>query len=277
MTGRLEGRTAVITGGASGLGRACAERFGEEGANVVIGDLLEARAREVIAAIEASGGRAVFVRTDTTREADNDALADAAVREFGRIDVVVPAAGVAHGTYTTDDAAHDSARFDEWARDPLRGSFIYAPLEEWERVIDINLHGVMLTLRATLRRIVEQGGNASIITIASILAKQPAGIQSAAYSVAKAGVWMLTKSMARELAPLGIRVNAIGPGFFETSMTQAIRDDETRNQMTLQFIPMGRMGDPRELANTALFLASDESSYFTGQILFPDGGFLPGL
>ena len=275
MAGRLDGKIAVITGAASGLGRACAERFAEEGARVVVADLLADEGREVAASLEALGGAGVFVQTNTTREADNEALADAAVDAYGQIDIVIPAAGVAHSTYVTNDPDHDTEHILASGQDPVGHSFIYQPLEQWEHVLDVNLHGVMLTLRSTVRRIIDGGQPASIITLASILAKHPQGLGSAAYSVSKAGVWMLTKAMARDLAPMGIRVNSIGPGFFKTSMTAAISGHEELNQRTIEMIPMRRMGETRELANTALFLASDESSYFTGQLLHPDGGFLP--
>ena len=275
MTDRLDGKVAVITGAANGLGLACAERFAEEGAAIVVGDLLANAGQEVARAIGAAGGKAIAVQLDTTKEADNERLAEAAVSEFGRIDIVIPAAGVASPGYVTNEDEANAEKQRAAAEDPLGHSFIYQPVEMWDQVLDVNLHGVMLTLRSTLRRMIERGEGGVVVTIASILAKLPVGAPSAPYSVSKAGVWMLTKSMAPELAKHGIRINAIGPGFFETSMTASIRSDETALQQSLTAVPMGRMGHPRELANTALFLASDESSYFTGQLLIPDGGWLP--
>ncbi len=275
MSGRLEGKRTVITGAANGLGRACAERFAEEGASVVVADLLADGAEEAAEAIRAVGGTAVPAQVDTRDDASNAALAARAVEAFGGIDIVIPAAGVAHPGYVTNDLANNAERQRAASEDPLGNSFIYQPVEMWDFVVDVNLTGVMLTLRHTLRPMIEAGQGGAVVTIASILAKLPTGAPSAAYSVAKAGVWMLTKSMAPELAKHGIRINAIGPGFFETSMTAVIRSDEEIQQAALAQVPMGRMGTPRELANTALFLAGDESSYFTGQLLIPDGGWLP--
>lgn len=275
MAGRLDGKRALITGAASGLGRACAERFAEEGAAIVAADLLGERAEELASAIRAGGGRAVAAQADTRRDADNAALAARAVEAFGGIDIVVPAAGVAHAGYVTDDLAGNAERQAETAADQLGHSFVYAPLEAWDYVMDVNLTGVMLTLRHALRPMIEAGAGGAVVTISSILARLPVGAAQTPYQVAKAGVWMLTKSMAPELAKHGIRINAIGPGFFETSMTAVIRSDEEAEQAALAQVPMGRMGTPRELADTALFLAGEESSYFTGQLLIPDGGWLP--
>jgi len=139
-------------------------------------------------------------------------------------------------------------------------------------VLDVNLTGTFLALQSAARRMLDTGRRGSMITIASIAAKVPeAGTPS--YGVSKAGVWMLTKQAARALAPAGIRVNAIGPGFIETNMTRIVHEIPEAEERIMANIPMGRMGTPREIANTALFLASDESSYFTGEILHPDGGF----
>lgn len=275
MSGRLDGKRAVITGAANGLGRACAERFAEEGASIVVADLLADGAEEVAEAIRAAGGTAVAAQVDTRRDESNAALAARAVEAFGGIDIVIPAAGVAHPGYVTNDVQSNAEHLAAFAEDPLGHSFIYQPLEMWDYVMDVNFTGVLLTLRHTLRPMIEAGEGGAVVTIASILAKLPVGASSAAYQVAKAGVWMLTKSMAPELAKHDIRINAIGPGYFETSMTEMLRLDEATEQAVLGMVPLGRMGTPRELANTALFLASEESSYFTGQLLIPDGGWFP--
>jgi 3-oxoacyl-[acyl-carrier protein] reductase len=142
-------------------------------------------------------------------------------------------------------------------------------------VIDVNLTGTFLAVQAAARHMVGAGTGGSIVTIASVAAKHPeAG--PVAYAVSKSGVWMLTKHAARSLGPRGIRVNAIGPGFIDTNMTKLIGELPMVKDQFLASLPLGRFGTPEEVASTALFLASDESSYFTGEILHPDGGFFTG-
>ncbi len=262
---RLEGRVAVITGGASGLGRATARRFAEEGADVVLADLNPDRGAEAKREIEASfNRRAVFVRCDVGREEDIDSLVRRAVDEFGHIDCLLAAAGVSSAQYVSGEVR-------EFNADPTANHLINKPVADWERVLKINLTGVMLTDRAVARHMIAKGIKGSIINIASIAAR--VALPGAAdYNVSKAGVEMLTQVLAMELVEHGIRVNAIGPGFIETPMTQAFRDDPEGRQRIMALTPMGRLGQPLEIANTALFLASDESSYFTGQTLFPGGG-----
>jgi NAD(P)-dependent dehydrogenase (short-subunit alcohol dehydrogenase family) len=272
--GRLDGKVAVVTGGANGIGRACCERFAEEGADLVVADLLEDAAAETIAAVERHGRKAVFVRTDATSRPDNVAAMDAAVDTFGGLDVLVTAAGVSHQGYRSGDPATSMSALGS-GLDPARRndpalSFLDVTTEGWQFVLDVNLTGTFLAVQEAARRMVERGTGGAIVTIASIAAKLPeAG--TPAYGVSKAGVWMLTKKAAAVLASRGIRVNAIGPGFIETNMTAIIKEIGAE-QRYLDMIPMRRMGTPREIANTALFLASDEASYFTGELLHPDGG-----
>ncbi len=266
MVGRLEGKVAIVTGGASGIGRASALRFAEEGARIVIGDLDEARGAEVVAELKALGTQASFLRTDTSVEADCDALADEAVRLYGKLDVLLAAAGISHALYVSGSEPQE-------ARGGPTG-ILGKPTEYWEKVLNVNLTGVMMTDRAAARKMIENGGG-SIINIASGAAKIPIS-GAAEYSVSKAGVWMLTKVLALEVAQHQIRVNAIGPGFIETPMTASLRADEQRRQAIINSVPLRRLGQPEDIANTALFLASDESSYFTGEILFPDGGLFTG-
>lgn len=271
---RLEGQVAVITGGANGLGRACAVRFAEEGADIVIGDILADAAATTVAMVEAVGRRAVSVHCDATSPAHNEALAQAAVDTFGRLDVLVTAAGVSSANYVSGDTAAITRRiYDEGAiaLDPAH-RFTQVPLEEWNRVFEINTTGTMLAMQSAVRRMLALGTRGSIITIASIAGKHPdAG--PLPYCVSKSAVVMLTKHTARQLAGAGIRVNAIGPGFIETNMTAPLNEVPELGKRMLEGVPMGRMGVPLEIANTALFLASAESSYFTGEILHPDGGF----
>jgi NAD(P)-dependent dehydrogenase (short-subunit alcohol dehydrogenase family) len=272
---RLENKVAVVTGGGNGIGRACCVRFAEEGADVVVADVLDGPGAETVAAVEAAGRKAVFVRADATSAADNDTVMQAAVDTFGGLDIVVTAAGISHAGYRSDaDLQSELERVasgQSFADDPAR-SFAELPFEEWRQVLEVNLTGTFLALQSAARRMLDTGRRGSMITIASIAAKVPeAGTPS--YGVSKAGVWMLTKQAARALAPAGIRVNAIGPGFIETNMTRILHEIPEAEERIMANIPMGRMGTPREIANTALFLASDESSYFTGEILHPDGGF----
>ncbi len=271
---RLDGKVAVVTGGGNGIGRACCARFAEEGADVVVADVLDDGGAATVAAVEAHGRKAVFVHADATSAADNEAVVRAAVETFGGVDVVVTAAGISHAAYRSGDVMSDLERLAEAGGmevDPAR-AFVDTPFDDWQRVLDVNLTGTFLTVQAAARAMLDAGRGGSIVTLASIAAKQPeAG--PIVYAVSKAGVWMLTKSAARSLAPAGIRVNAIGPGYIDTNMTAIIREIPDAESLVLAQVPMGRMGTPQEVAAAALFLASDESSYFTGEILHPDGGY----
>jgi NAD(P)-dependent dehydrogenase (short-subunit alcohol dehydrogenase family) len=270
--GRLDSKVAVVTGGGNGIGRACCERFAAEGADVVVADVLEGPSLEVVAAVEALGRRAVFHQLDATSPAQNEAAMQRAVDELGGLHVVVTSAGISGKGYVSDgDTSAAVSRITENAgalADPVT-SFTEFPLDDWQAVLDVNLTGTLLAIQSAARRM---SSGASIITLASIAAKQPeAGTPS--YSVSKAAVWMLTKFAARSLAPAGIRVNAIGPGFIETNMTAVVRAIPQLQDRFLPQVPMGRMGTPAEIASTALFLASDEASYTTGEIFHVDGGF----
>lgn len=271
MAGRLDGRVAVVTGGANGIGRACCVRFAEEGADVAVADILDTA--ETIALVKERGREALSCHLDATSRADNEAMAQSAKERFGRIDVLVTAAGVLHADYVSGDLERDRRMIEEAVStigQPGAGITALDPAQ-WQKILDINLTGTMLAVKAVVPTMIDQKSG-SIVTIASIAAKRPeAG--PIAYSVSKAGVWMLTKQLARDLGASGVRVNAIGPGFIETNMTRAALDLDVVKQMLLMQVPMGRTGMPEEIANTALFLASDESSYFTGEILHPDGGF----
>ncbi len=276
MTGRLTDKVAVITGGGNGIGRATAVRFAEEGAAVLVADIQADRGAETVALVQEAGGQARFFSLDAVSPDDNDAMAQAAVEAFGSIDVVVTAAGITHADYSSGDLEADlkmAAGAMEYADEPAR-AFPESDLDNWRRVIDVNLTGTLLAMQACTARMLDAGTRGSIVTLASIAAKHPdAG--PLAYTVSKAGVWMLTKKAARMLAPAGIRVNAIGPGFIDTNMTAFIDLIETEAGISplADMIPLGHKGQPRDIANCALFLASDESAYFTGEILHPDGGF----
>ena len=271
---RLAGKVALVTGGGSGIGRACCERFAEEGADIVIADIQDDNAAETVSLVEQRGQRAIALHCDTSSEADNDAMAQAAVDEFGRIDVCVAAAGISHAQYVSGADPVDENPLTP-SVDSATGFVENKPVEYWEKVLAVNLTGVFLTDRAVVRQMLAMGNPGSIVNIASAAANLPMP-GDAEYAVSKAGVWSLTKTLAAELASRGIRVNAIGPGVIETPMTQMWTDDETWMADYLARSPVGRLGLPLDIANTALFLASDESSFFTGELLKPNGGIFTG-
>ena len=169
MSGRLDGKVALITGGASGIGRACAELFAQEGADVLVSDLHDEAGAEVVAAVEALGRRALYRHADTISEADNEAIAAAAVSELGRIDICVAAAGVSHAAYDSGNAAPDEELMRRRYEASDEGLITNRPVEMWEKVIDVNLTGVMLTNRAAGRQMIAQGEGGAIINIASTI------------------------------------------------------------------------------------------------------------
>jgi 3-oxoacyl-[acyl-carrier protein] reductase len=258
MSGRVGGKVAVVTGGASGLGRACALRLAEEGAaGVLVADLHD-RAEAVAEEIAAMGVDSAAIGVDVSRESDCDAMAEYAAERWGRIDIAVAAAGISFDAITPERDKRAVTDMD---------------LASWQRVLDVNVNGVMLTDRAVAKRMIANGTKGSIVNMGSICSRWTRE-GNAPYTVSKAAVLMLTKCVALELAPHGIRVNAVGPGYIETPMTESFRDDPAAFERVITSTPLGRFGQPVEIANTVLFLASDEASYFTGEILFPDGGFL---
>ncbi len=240
--GLLAGRSAVVTGGAQGIGLEIARTFAAHGAAVLIGDLDRDAVEK--SAIDVPG-RALGMRCDVTVEADVDALVARAVEEFGSLDVLVNNAGI------TRDAT-------------LRKM----TLDQFRAVLDVHLVGAWLGTRAAAAVMREQGSGA-IVNISSISGKVGM-IGQTNYSAAKAGIVGLTKAAAKELAHRGVRVNAIQPGLIRTAMTDGLRPDIVEQK--LAEIPMGRIGEPAEIANVALFLASDLSSYLTGTVLEVTGG-----
>ena len=261
MAGRLADKIALITGGGSGIGRACALRFAAEGAKICVADLHLAGAAETARHVDPDGKRAIALAVDTTDEAANDRMVEGCVAAFGAVDVLVAAAGVASPRQT--GAGSDQPH-----------TVLTIPSDRFRAVVEVNLFGVLHSNRAAARWMVANRRGGSLVNLGSIMSKMPSA--GGAYSVSKAGVWMLTKCLAQELAPHGIRVNAIGPGFIETPMTAPLRADETRSRWAMAMTPMGRFGTPEEIASTALFLASDDSSFFTGEILHPSGGVFVG-
>jgi NAD(P)-dependent dehydrogenase (short-subunit alcohol dehydrogenase family) len=272
----LDGKVAVVTGGGNGIGRACCLRLADEGADVLVADILEEHGAKTVAEIEAMGRRAAFARVDTSNPADNDAMVATAVNELGGVDVLVTAAGISHRDYRSDDSADPAAsRLQERAVVGAARQFVDTALDDWARVLDVNLTGTLLSMQAAVRQMLEQGRGGAIVTISSIAAKHPEP-GSPAYGVSKAGVWMLTLQAAKMLVGVGIRVNSVGPGFIETNMTKMLRDRPEVMAPFMGSIPMARMGKPEEVAAAVAFLASDDASYFTGELLHPDGGYFTG-
>lgn len=245
MLGRLHDRVAVVTGGASGIGRAVALLFASEGASIAIGDWSE-ETEAVVREIEQQGGKAIYIKTDVSKEADVQHLMDDTVTRFGKIDILVANAGI-----DQISPAHETS------------------LADWQKLIDINLSGVFLSNKyAILHMLNRQSG--SIVNISSILGQvgQP---DITAYAAAKGGVSNLTRSIAVTYANQGIRVNAVCPGYIETPLLRDLTCEMM--QVRVSKHPMGRMGRPEEIAQACLFLASEEASFITGINLFADGGY----
>jgi NAD(P)-dependent dehydrogenase (short-subunit alcohol dehydrogenase family) len=268
MDGRLGGKVALITGAASGIGRSCALRFAEEGASIVVADLDGERAAGVVAEVTRAGGVAEQVVVDTSSASSCDAMAAAAVEAFGRIDTCVAAAGISHARYVSREV-EEQVGVDRMDRSDMY--LLDKSLESWQRVLDVNLTGVMLTDRAVARTMVERGGGGTIVNIAS-MAAVTALTGAADYCVSKAGVWMLTKCLAVELARHRIRVNAVGPGYIKTPMSGSSLAHQPWVDSRIAETPLRRLGEPIDIANACLYLACDESSFVTGEIIFPDGG-----
>jgi len=249
--GRLEGKVTIVSGAGSGIGYACAHRFAEEGAAVVGCDIQESADWDRVAAA-AKGSQ--FHVVDVRDESAQAALAAQALKEFGRIDVLVTAAGVAGG-----------------------GPVHLLPLEEWQRVQDVNLTGTFLSAKAVLPAMIEQRSG-SIITVASVEGLE-GGEGASTYNASKGGVVILTKNLALDYGRLGIRANAICPGFIETPMFHSVMDGAEfteQKQRIREQHKLGRFGKPEEIAGAAFFLASDDSSFVSGQALAVDGGFTAG-
>lgn len=267
MTGRLTDRVALITGGASGIGAACAALFGREGADVFIVDVDQAleRADATATQIREAGGRAITHAADVTSEEAMDMAVERCVYLLGSVDCVVAAAGVSRHPDQADIA-----------------NLVDIDTEHWRFVLDVNLSGVFNTVRSTARWMRDNERPGSIITLASVAARIPtAGV----YAVSKAGVAMVTRAFAIELAPFDIRVNALGPGYIETPMLEDLSKSRARGaeetpspgsmyEEWAQKVPLGRLGTPEDVARVALFLSSEESGYITGSLLHPDGGFV---
>ncbi|MBL8582561.1 MAG: SDR family oxidoreductase [Rhizobiaceae bacterium] len=250
----LEGKTAIITGGAGGIGRAIARRFLRDGAKVVVADIDHAMGETAEKDLGALG-EVRFIRTDVGSRLDVHNLLAATLELFGDLDILVNNAGIVQD-----------------------GSILTLTEADFERVLRVNLKGSFLTGQAVAQYLVEKvkngGSPGAIINMSSVNAVLAIPDQLA-YAVSKGGVAQLTRAMALELAPWGIRVNAIGPGSIETDMLAAVNKDAGARNRLLSRTPLGRVGQPDEIAAIAAFLASSEASYVTGQTIYADGGRLP--
>jgi NAD(P)-dependent dehydrogenase (short-subunit alcohol dehydrogenase family) len=244
---RLSGKIAIVTGGGRGIGRAIALELAVEGAKVLAADLIGENAAGTAAEIRRKGGEARSLRADVSRPEDATAMVADAQSAWGRVDILVNVAGIG-----------------------LTKSFLTTTLEEWEQVIRVNLNGTFLCSQAAARLMTQQRSG-KLINIASLSA-QRGGTGRAAYGASKAGVSMLTKVMAVELAPYGITVNEIAPGPVNTEMTAVTHDEATR-QAYYKLIPMRRYAERGEIAAAAVFLASPEADFINGHTLNVDGGF----
>src|SRR5256885_105642 len=245
---RLDGQIAIVPGASRGLGASMAVALAEAGADL----LLVARGElgQSVASVQRRGRRAEPVQADLSHRTAPEAIRAAAQLAFGRADILVNNAGIIR-----------------------RAPVLEYTDEDWDAVIEVNLRSVFALSRAFARRLVERKSGGRIINVASLLSFQ-GGIRVVAYTAAKSGVLGLTRAMANELAPLGINVNAIVPGYMATDNTQALRDDPTRSREILARVPAGRWGTPDDLKGAVVFLASRASEYVHGTALTVDGGWL---
>lgn len=244
----LAGKSAIVTGAAQGLGRAIAVTYAREGASVVVSDINDNGGHETVKMIEAAGGRAVYQRADTRRPEDHAALIDAAKKNFGKLDVACNNAGIS-GDFVPAGDLTDA---------------------QWQEVIDINLTGVFLGVRAQIRAMLETGGGA-IVNMSSVLGQ--VGLEMLShYTAAKHGVVGLTKAVALEYGKQGIRINAIGPAFINTWLTQKL--DPEMKRTIVGWHALNRIGEPEEVGELATWLASDRASFVTGAYYAIDGGLM---
>jgi NAD(P)-dependent dehydrogenase (short-subunit alcohol dehydrogenase family) len=247
---RLANKVALITGAGSGIGRESALLFAKEGASVVVCDVNETAGKETVALIEAANGTAVFVQADVSKTADVQNMINAAETHYGRLNVLFNNAGIFHAA---------------------DGSVLDTEEEVWDLTLNVNLKGVFLGCKYGIPALLRAGGG-SVINTASFVAIVGAATSQSAYTASKGGVLSLTREIAVEFARQNIRVNALCPGPVETPLLAELLADPARRQRRLVHIPPGRFGKAQEMANAALFLASDESSFVNGSTFLVDGG-----
>jgi NAD(P)-dependent dehydrogenase (short-subunit alcohol dehydrogenase family) len=251
MTGRLDGKVALVTGGGSGIGRASALAFAREGTRVIVADMNVEGGEGTIHLIKAADGEAIFVKTDVSKATEVEAMVSKAVEVFGQLDCALNNAGIM-GTINTPAASYSE--------------------EAWNKVININLTGVWLCLKYEVQQMLKQGGGA-IVNMASIGGL--VGMRNAAYTASKHGVVGLTKSAALSYARKGIRVNAVCPAYITTPLVASAAGHDPQVETRLHAAqPLGRMGTPEEVAETVVWLCSDAASFVTGHAMAVDGGAL---
>jgi len=248
---RLQDKVTLITGAASGIGLACAQRFCAEGAKVMLTDVATDKGEAAADSLRKAGAQARFVACDVGDKRQVDGAVRATVEAFGRLDCAIANAGIVH--------AADFLELEE---------------ADFDRVLRVNLKGVFLTGQAAARQMVAQGSGGTIINMSSVNAVM-AIPNIVPYVASKGGINQLTKVMSLALVDKNIRVNAIGPGSIATEMVKAVMTDDAARRKIMSRTPMGRLGTPEEVAAVAVFLASDDSSYVTGQTVYIDGGRLP--
>ena len=249
--GRLDGKVVLITGAGSGMGRLASVAFAREGARIVVSEIVEPAGQETVEQVRAVGGEAVFVRSDVSKEADVVAAVRAAEAAFGRLDVLYNNAGI----FPAEDGAVTD--IDEAV---------------WDRVMNVNLKGIYLVCKHGIPALLRAGGG-SIVNVASFVALVGCTVPQDAYTASKGGVIALTKSLAVQFGPKGIRTNAICPGPIETPLlTSWLLANPQAKQIRLNRIPMGRFGQAEDIVYLAMYLASDESSWTNGAVMVADGG-----
>ena len=253
MAGDLQNKVAVITGGTSGIGRDAAVLFAKAGAKVVVFGRREKEGNETLELVRKAGGEGLFVKGDVSRAADVQLLVNTAVERYGRIDVAFNNAGIEGNWMPIVDQAE----------------------EDWDKVIDINLKGVWLSLKYEIQQMLKQGGGGAICNMASV-AGLMGSAAAAPYCASKHGVIGLTKSAALEYAPQQIRVNAVCPAVIETPMASRLFGEPSVEKQILAMHALGRFGSPLEVAEAVVWMCSAKSSFMTGQYIVLDGGFLAG-
>ena len=246
----LDGQVGIVTGGGQGLGKAFCHAFAEAGADVVVAEINPETGPTTVEEVTALGRRALFVETDVTDPESVERMVSKTVAEFGRIDFLMNNAGVVHHIPAEE-----------------------VPLKEWQKVIDVNLTGLFICCQTVGRQMIEQraGRIINIASMSGLIVNFPQ--HQTAYNASKAAVIHLTKSLAAEWAPYNVRVNAIAPGYMNTEMASPFFDDPEMGGVWIAAIPMKRPGEPEELGPAAVYLASEASSYVTGETIVIDGGY----